>query len=67
MLYSVHEDAMGVSPHLHPIECIVHPIQQGEVAQNIIISIATYTIDHVGGKKRELNVGIVEIIKLAIT
>jgi hypothetical protein len=57
---------MGVSPHLDPIERIVHPIQ-GEVAQNIVVSIATYIIDHGGGKKRALNVGIVEIIKLAIT
>jgi hypothetical protein len=73
MLYSVHdiedcpnEDAMGVSPHLEQIERIVHHIQ-GEVAQNIIISLAKYIIDHVGGKKCALNVGIDEIIKLAIS
>ena len=47
MLYSVydiddcaHEDALGALPHLDPIECIFQPIQ-GEVAQNIIVSIAT--------------------------
>ena len=62
-----HEGTTGVSPHLDPIERIVHPIQD-EVAQSIIISIATYIIDHVGGKKRAMNVGIVAIIKLlAIT
>jgi hypothetical protein len=73
MLYSAHdidncelEDAMGVLPHLDPIERIDHPIQ-GEDAQNIIVSIATCIIDHVGGKKCAPNVGIVEIIKLAIT
>jgi hypothetical protein len=73
MLYSAHdidncelEDAMGVLPHLDPIERIDHPIQ-GEDAQNIIVSIATCIIDHVGGKKCALNVGIVKIIKLAIT
>ena len=73
MLYRVHdiddcahEDAMGVLPHLDPVEGIVHTIQ-GEVAQNIIVSIATYIIDHVGGKKCALNLGIDEIIKLAIS
>jgi hypothetical protein len=72
MLYSVHdvddcahENATEALPHLDPIEHILHPIQ-GEVAHNIIVSIATYIIDHAGGKKPALNVGVVKIIKLAI-